>query len=703
VTLSSSGGFHLVDRETGRDLWKRMHVGPIHVVLQFKSGAPSSRFRVQVASLSDEGRARELRDRIERETGEVALVTFDRDRRVYRVRAGAASTREGVRAAEEKLRTMGFAETWIVEEAVGGGRGLRLRLVDEEYEDLVIESRRLLAVPASSSGSLEVEGKPYRGAIEVLVPGDARLRAVNVLNLEDYLRGVVPLELGPTVYPEIEALKAQAIAARTYAHANRGQFSSEGYDLCDTPRCQVYGGLGGEHPLSDTAVSETRGLVLMSAGEPVNALYTATCGGHTEDVLNVFRQEDLPYLRGVPCYAEEAVLAAWRRTITGAAPPPAVADPSGAPLGEGPSLLVLLGVARPARMTGEEMSAIPGHSEIEESVGRALALAGKKPPNREMPSQSYPSVASFASYMIGALGWEERVSLLLEERDLLPILGGGLFPAGVTDGRPEAAYLIKEGILPPRLGPGDDFLAPVTRSLLFRVLFRILIRYEALGLEKAIYRAARGDALILVPEAKELTGLAGAVEVRPAPGVILSREDAGEAALVGHLTLMPGDRISYLMGEDGRAKFIRLAANVKGASDDRFTPVYQWEMRYTREELEEKISERASIGSLVDVNPMERGVSGRVSVLSVTGAQGRYTFKGFGIRSLLGLRENLFVVDRQRGHGGRVEAFIFSGKGWGHGVGLCQVGAFGMALRGARYDEILKHYYTGVEILPMAR
>ena len=62
----------------------------------------------------------------------------------------------------------------------------------------------------------------------------------------------------------------------------------------------------------------------------------------------------------------------------------------------------------------------------------------------------------------------------------------------------------------------------------------------------------------------------------------------------------------------------------------------------------------------------------------------------------LGLRENLFVVNRETGPHGEVERFVITGKGWGHGVGLCQVGAYGMAQAGSTYEEILKHYYTGI-------
>ena len=93
---------------------------------------------------------------------------------------------------------------------------------------------------------------------------------------------------GPDLYPELEAIKAQAVAARTYTVRHAGEFSEEGYDICATPLCQVYGGLEVEHPLSDRAVAATRGEVLVRAGEPLQALFTASCGGSTELADHVF-------------------------------------------------------------------------------------------------------------------------------------------------------------------------------------------------------------------------------------------------------------------------------------------------------------------------------------------------------------------------------------------------------------------------------
>ena len=147
--------------------------------------------------------------------------------------------------------------------------------------------------------------KPYRGRIEVFTNLRGNLTVVNELGLEDYVRGVVANELSPGGYPAIEALKAQAIAARTYALKNRGQFMSQGFDVLPTTRSQVYRGLTSENPLSTRAVDETRGLIATYNGEPINALYTSTCGGRTEDSEKIFN-EAVPYLRARECAAEGA-------------------------------------------------------------------------------------------------------------------------------------------------------------------------------------------------------------------------------------------------------------------------------------------------------------------------------------------------------------------------------------------------------------
>ena len=102
---------------------------------------------------------------------------------------------------------------------------------------------------------------------------------VNRVSLEDYLRGVVPREV-PALW-DPDAVRAQAVAARTYAAFERGEPLAGHYQICDTDRCQVYGGASAEHPASDEAIRATRTTVLVSGGEPIFAQFSASNGGYS--------------------------------------------------------------------------------------------------------------------------------------------------------------------------------------------------------------------------------------------------------------------------------------------------------------------------------------------------------------------------------------------------------------------------------------
>jgi stage II sporulation protein D len=349
------------------------------------------------------------------------------------------------------------------------GAAGRLQLV--ETGDLL---ELATASPAGTDELLQADATAYRGILEVRPAEASALTVVNVVNLEDYLRGVVPNELSPQAFPQIEALKAQAVAARTYALAHLRDYSSKGFDVCATPACQVYRGRASEHPLTDRAVRETAGVIVSWRGRPINAYYTSTCGGHTEEGGAIF-EDEAPYLKGVACPSE------------GSSRHPA---PAGA----------------------DSRSALPGEAE----AGPDLAL---------------------------------------------------LEALGVTDG-----------------------------------------------------------------------------------------------------------------GEAGSSRS------------------YRWEVRLTPGQVARAVGRYGSVGRVLDIVPKRLGVSGRVVELSVQGSDGELELRGLKVRWGLGLRENLFVVHRERGPGGDVEQFVITGKGWGHGVGLCQVGAFGMARKGSTFEEILRHYYSGVKV-----
>jgi stage II sporulation protein D len=107
---------------------------------------------------------------------------------------------------------------------------------------------------------------------------------------------------------------------------------------------------------------------------------------------------------------------------------------------------------------------------------------------------------------------------------------------------------------------------------------------------------------------------------------------------------------------------------------------------------------RVNVGKLTSIEPIAFSASQRVTEVEVTGDEGRARLRGRQIIGALGLRENLFVVDAEKDLRGDVIAFVFTGRGWGHGVGLCQTGAFGLAKEGYSYTAILQKYYTGVKI-----
>jgi len=151
--------------------------------------------------------------------------------------------------------------------------------------------------PANGSQSpILVENRLYRGHIEVLRTSEGDMTVVNVLSLNDYLYGVVPREI--QAVSNAEALKAQAVAARTYTINSMGKHQSLRFDLCNETECQVYGGMSDEDVNTTKAVDDTNNEIVRWQGDPAQVFYFASSGGHTENVKNVWGTE-FPYLEGV--------------------------------------------------------------------------------------------------------------------------------------------------------------------------------------------------------------------------------------------------------------------------------------------------------------------------------------------------------------------------------------------------------------------
>jgi len=150
--------------------------------------------------------------------------------------------------------------------------------------------------------------RPYRGSFEI-IPTPNGLTVVNIVDVESYLQGVVSSEMSPS-YP-VEALKAQAVAARTYALKNLGRHRNLGYDLDDTAHCQVYGGYFSEDRRTNQAVNDTGGLVMTYDGTLIDAVYSSTCAGYTESSEAAWGRA-VPYLVSVPDFHPEDIPEATR-------------------------------------------------------------------------------------------------------------------------------------------------------------------------------------------------------------------------------------------------------------------------------------------------------------------------------------------------------------------------------------------------------
>lgn len=164
----------------------------------------------------------------------------------------------------------------------------------------------------STDNTVLLGNKEYRGYIEAGRYTGGVITAVNVIDVEDYLRSVVPSEM-PSSWP-IEALKAQTVAARSYTYTRMGIHSDSGYDLCDGIHCQVYNGYKNETESTNRAVDETAGLVALYQGEVINATFFSSSGGATDNSENVWANK-LGYLRAV-ADPYDTTGKIWSRTFT---------------------------------------------------------------------------------------------------------------------------------------------------------------------------------------------------------------------------------------------------------------------------------------------------------------------------------------------------------------------------------------------------
>ncbi|HJP91071.1 MAG TPA: SpoIID/LytB domain-containing protein [Pyrinomonadaceae bacterium] len=529
---------------------------------------------------------------------------------------------------------------------------------------------------------------PYRGRIEVFTNLRGTLTVINELGLEDYVRGVVANELSPGGYPAIEALKAQAIAARTYALKNRGQFMSQGFDILPTTRSQVYRGLTSENPLSSKAVDETRGLIATYHGEPINALYTSTCGGRTEDSENIFN-EAIPYLRARECAAEGANFD--RFVIKTTREPAELREDDHVPLARDVSLLLTQNFGTlHERVSDAWLSGDATVAEVRNWMAHVARLARQITP---VMADDVNRPPAFATALSAAVYGESKTSTLLNNADADYLLAVKDVQEIPVQDRADLAMLLREGYLSVYPDATLRPRVPLSRARVLHAISRILEARNLLQLQKANARPASDGQLIL----RSSKGKDQPIRINP--DAFLFRQLGEQFYPVSSVALVGGEPVTYHLAANGQIDFLEVKPSPNGAAADRFSPFANWTRGLSVAQVQARLARAAKgIGPIVDLRVAARGSSHRVTDLEIIGTNGSAHVRGGRIRSALGLREQLFVIDREYDESGRVTDFVFTGRGWGHGVGMCQVGAYGLAKQGWSAEQILKAYYTGIEL-----
>ncbi|MDP1831256.1 MAG: SpoIID/LytB domain-containing protein [Geothrix sp.] len=662
--LSLEGGGQVCDR-AGKPLMHLAPDGKLRIWWDSRGlSDPTTEYRIQVGRPHTAAEAATLMKRL-KELGESPDRVKVPDADTWRVLTGHFPEAREAEPVFQKLQDLGFDELWVASEArpSQARKGRALYGITDRYERRALPLAGVWLKPAGDLTSLQGKGR-YRGKIEIFPNAQGRLTVVNTLDLETYLRGVVPKEMGAWEFPSLEALKAQAVAARTYAVANRGKRAADGFDMGDTVADQVYGGHDGEQSLTDRAIQETEGLFATYGGKPILALFMANCGGHTTDVAHVFGG-DAPYLRAVSCYPAKPM------TLPFAAGVAVTAEPYQPWLSW--ELLRLASAAIPPQWLSGDRLAKPATPDDLAQPVRALQQ------RLALEPQPLGRDGNLTLALARAFGFQRIVEGQERPQDAAYFL-----PDSLPEDRLLAAFLTRRGVVPASAwaatGPGTLRQALQTLGRLWQELEPFTPGEGSLLMDRQVRRKRGGP------------------EPLPLASTLLLAEEGpdGSLRLVPRADIQVGDRLKWIPGEEGPAQVLVRRLDPDGAAWDRYNPTAHWRVEYTEADLLAMVRRRIRVAGIRDLRAQYND-QGRVLDLTLVDAQGApHRVRGMHIRGLLGLKDNVFrwlTVGQ-----GPKRRWIFYGRGWGHGLGMCQTGAYGMALEGATFQQILQHYYPGMNL-----
>jgi len=245
----------------------------------------------------------------------------------------------------------------------------------------------------------------------------------------------------------------------------------------------------------------------------------------------------------------------------------------------------------------------------------------------------------------------------------------------------DLAFVNDQGLLP--------VTGPVTTG---ELLFRLIDRKGAFEWQQGVLTSWDGRRMRLIVNGQQK-------EFALSPDALVYQRIGDDRLPMKEGSWIGGELIDF-RAEGDTIPMLVYRINFASPSADRYSRLAVWQVHKSKTELDAAFAPLA-IGELTDMRVVERGASERAVSTEVIGASGRRTVPALRLRTLLALRDSLFSFDIERNARGAVIGMMFFGRGWGHGVGMCQVGAYGMALDGATYEEILKKYYAGIELRKM--
>ncbi|MGB7209134.1 MAG: SpoIID/LytB domain-containing protein, partial [Pyrinomonadaceae bacterium] len=683
------------------------------------------RFEIQNIVTVDE--ANDIAKEVREATGESALVSIDTVTNTWKVWIGGvfdtaevadafkASLAEkgfedAVKVTEKKLvpsddaltlsqqvRSAGKSQVRSIVQPIGDSQPIiGPPSVDPNLREVIVngpsENAKYASLKSVSFGSMNeranpvrLNGKAYRGKIEVFVNARGSLTVVNVVPLEEYLLGVVPAELG---LPNLEAQKAQAIAARTYAVANINGYGTQGFDMVPTVWSQVYKGVSIETKMGTQAVRETAGMIATYNGKPIMAYFTSTCGGRTENSENIFDHAE-PYLRGVECSLEghkhfDPFLVKTSRQ------PAKLRDDANLELVRFMSLLAVNGFSlTTAQMNDAWFEEVPTQGEMSNWLNQLATKFGRTFPN---VNKDTAKPVELAQILAGFIYTPGAADTLLSDSDVNYHLSFDDAAEIPKERRPDIAMLLRDGYFSLHADLTMKPNRPFSRAKMLRLIRQIYLKKKWTPTLQSGTTKASVDGKLVLKSGKSERQLS----IRP--DVFLFRQFGGEMYPVKEAALVGGETVKYQLDATGAVIYLEVEPTDMPTSAENMSPFSNWSKTLGAGAVQSRLSRYVrGIGTLFDVNIKTKGYSRRAVELEITGSNGVKTLKGGKIRSALRLKEQLFVINK-RYSGSTVSSYTFTGRGWGHGVGMCQYGAYGLAKMGVKADAIIKHYYTGVEL-----